>query len=338
MHQDFAIIYITNLPSFYKINLFNRIARQRNILVVFTHDQSIQRNEDFYSGKRDFTFISIAHKSFIGKILFLLKLLKNTPYQNLIIAGWDQTVLWIAAFISPKSKNSVVIESSIYESKTTGFKRYLKILFFSQISKAYISGKSQADLCQALGFTGELIVTKGVGIFNVRPQPRYKAFCSVKNFIYVGRLSPEKNLQFLIETFNRLPELTLNIVGFGPQESFLKSIGKQNILFHGAVPNAELYKLYFQNDVFILPSTSEPWGMVVEEAFNCGLPVIVSDKVGCAEEIVNESNGIIFRLSDVNSLRNAIFKIQEIDYYNSLRLNVSKMNFEKIAEGQINCY
>jgi len=334
----YNFIYITNIPSFYKINLFNRIAEHKKLLVVFTHKFNSQRNEDFYKGNREFKYISIADKSILGKLFFILKLLRTTSYQFLIIAGWDQFVLWFAAFISPRNKNGVVVESSIYESKTAGLKGYVKKLFIARISIAYVSGKSQADLCKALGFKGQIIVTKGVGIFNVRPQPPYKAGSSIKKFIYVGRLSPEKNLKFLIETFNQLPDLNLTIAGFGPQELFLKSIANQNIVFLGPVLNLELYKLYQQNDVFILPSISEPWGLVVEEAFNNGLPVIVSDKVGCAEEIVNDSNGIIFKLSDPDGLRNAIQRMQKIEYYNLLRLNISKMDFDKKIDNEVACY
>ncbi len=334
----YDLIFITNLPSFYKTNLFNRISKYKNILVVFTHDQSLQRNEDFYEGNREFTFISIANKSIVSKISFILDLCNNKPYKQLILIGWDHLVLWIAAFKSPRIKNSIVVESSILESNTNGFKGLMKKIFCSRISKAYVSGKSQEALIKELGFKGEFIITKGVGIFNIRIQPIYKPVSNVKNFIYVGRLSAEKNLQFLIETFNKLPRLTLNIAGFGPQEMFLKSIAKQNIFFHGAVPNKVIYKLYMQNDVFVLPSSSEPWGMVIEEAFNNGLPVIVSHKVGCAAEIVNESNGIIFNLSNPNGLIEAVIKIQDVEFYNNLRFNISKMDFEKIAERQINCY
>ena len=142
----YNLIYITNLPSFYKLNLLNRVAKHRNILVIFTHNYSIQRNKDFYAGNREFTYISIANKSMFGKIYFIFDLLKKTPYQHLIICGWDQLVLWIAAFISPIAKNGCIIESSIFESKTGGIKGSLKKLFISRISKAYVSGKSQAAL------------------------------------------------------------------------------------------------------------------------------------------------------------------------------------------------
>lgn len=311
---------------------------QRKIFVVFTHANNVKFKSDFYGGKREFSYISIANKSFVGKFIYVLNLLRTQAYQHIIIGGWGHWILWLAAFISPRVKNGVIVESSILESKTTGFKGFLKKLFFYRVSTAYASGISQAELCYALGFSGKLIVTKGVGIFNAKPQLHYTAFATVKKFIFVGRLSPEKNLQFLIETFNQLPDLNLMIAGFGPQELFLKSIANQNIVFIGDIPNLELFKLYRQNDVFILPSISEPWGLVVEEAFNNGLPVIVSDKVGCAKEIVNDSNGIIFKLSDPDGLRNAVQRMQNIEYYNLLRLNISKMDFNKKFDDEVACY
>lgn len=334
----FEIIYITNLPSFYKIKLFNEINKRKNLLVIFTHRTSDQRNEDFYSGDLKFKFLSIADKSKLSKMFFVMHLLYGISYRQIIIGGWEQIEYWLIALLSSKKKNSVVVESSIFDSNTMGIKGLLKKIFLSRISKAYVSGESQNKLCKQLGFNGNLIVTKGVGIFNIVTQPQYKPSLVVQNFIFVGRLSYEKNLKYLIETFNELPNLNLSIVGFGPHEQFLKSIAHKNIVFLGAIPNSKLFKFYQQNDVFILPSISEPWGMVVEEALNNGLPVIVSNKVGCAEEIVNESNGLIFQLSDPEGLKNAIIQIQEISYYNGLRRNISKLNFQEIAENQIKCY
>lgn len=334
----YNIIYITNLPSFYKVNLFNRIAMNQNLLVIFTHQSNLQRNDDFYLGSREFDYITISSKTFPEKLFFILKLLLQTKYQNLIIAGWDQIILWVVAFISPKRKNAVIIESSIHESITNGFRGILKRIFLTRISTAYVSGKSNSDLIKALGFKDEVIITKGVGIFNIKKQPAYFPKDIVMNFIYVGRLTKEKNLTYLIETFNQLPELHLHIVGFGVQEAFLKSKAKGNIHFLGAIANSELYTIYRANDVFILPSISEPWGLVVEEALNNGLPVIVSDHVGCASEIVNETNGLVFKLKDPDGLKKAILQIMNISYYNNLRLNISKLNFEVVAQQQVICY
>ncbi len=184
-----------------------------------------------------------------------------------------------------------------------------------------------------------VVKTGGVGLYRRVPQPPFEARERVKNFLYVGRLSPEKNLIFLIRAFSKLPELTLNIVGFGPQEAELKAIAGKNVVFHGAVANAELPKFYQANDVFVLPSKSEPWGMVVEEALNNGVPVLVSDSVGCAEEIVrNEENGIIFRNDDDANFFAAVNRMCIADFYNTLRRNIAAQNPESIERLQVEAY
>ena len=90
--------------------------------------------------------------------------------------------------------------------------------------------------------------------------------------------------------------------------------------------------------VFILPSVSEPWGLVVEEALNNGTPVIVSDRVGCREDLVSDKNGIVFPCNDSIALQEAIIKMTQIEYYNQLRYNISKMDFISRAQYQIDCF
>jgi glycosyltransferase involved in cell wall biosynthesis len=334
----YDIIYITNLPSFYKLNLLNRIAEKRKILVIFTHETSNQRNSDFYIGDRNFEFISVANLFIISKVFKIYKTVIFTKHSQLIIGGWDQILFWFLAIFNKKEKNSVIVESSIHESQVNGIKGLLKTLFLSRISRAYVSGKSNADLVECLNFKGKVVITRGVGIFRIVQQPSFTPSTKVTNFLYVGRLSSEKNLVHLIEVFNDFPKLNLNIVGYGPLENHLKSISGMNIRFYGAIPNIELSKVYNDNDVLILPSLAEPWGLVVEEALNNGLPVIVSNRVGCAEEIVNESNGIIFDVNKLEDLKIAIQNMIDISYYNSLKRNISNLDFDNTAKQQVNCY
>ncbi len=118
-----------------------------------------------------------------------------------------------------------------------------------------------------------------------------------------GKNSGQIILRFEIqEGFIVLPKSTnpgriagnLEVFDFVLTEEELKAMAKQNVHFLGAINNKELSGYYQKMDVFVLPSLIEPWGLVVEEALNNGLPVIVSDRVGCAEEIIDESNGIVF--------------------------------------------
>lgn len=338
MRKSVDKIIITNLPSFYKINLYNEIARQINILVIYTFDHAQGRNKDFYSGKMEFEHIFLS-QSTSKRIRQLFDILHNTNYRELIIGGWDSISMWTSALVSPRKKNAVVVESSYYESTTRGIKGLIKRLFISRISKAYVSGQSQKKLVESLNFRGETIITKGVGVFNYIEQPPYIERQIVEKYIYVGRLTAVKNLHFLINTFNNLPHLQLTIVGFGELESELKCIANENITFTGAVDNKKLSEIYQNHDVFILPSYVEPWGLVVEEALNNGLPVIVSDKVGCAEEIIKDGeNGFIFKSNDTESLNKCIAKMQDINSYNHMRKNISNINFKEIEEYQVKCY
>lgn len=112
--------------------------------------------------------------------------------------------------------------------------------------------------------------------------------------LYVGRLVAEKGLNFLLEAFASLQDedAVLVIVGDGDQ---LDQLQKQaielgisdRVIFNGYIPTSETISYYAMASVFILPSITtntfkEPWGLVVNEAFNQGVPVITTDAVGAA--------------------------------------------------------
>lgn len=115
-------------------------------------------------------------------------------------------------------------------------------------------------------------------------------------------------------------------------------MAKSNITFLGQINNRELYKFYRDADVFILPSKSETWGLVVEEALNNGTPVIVSDKVGCAIDLVTEDTGLIFRSGDGDDLKAKVLKMCNIAYYNNIRGSISTLDFDKRAERQVQSF
>jgi glycosyltransferase involved in cell wall biosynthesis len=331
-------IYVTNLPSFYKLNLFNAIAKHIDLLVFFTDETDSLRNSDFFSGARNFRNISLARESLLLKFFKLRSAIRANRYEELIICGWDQLLFWLIIWFSPPKLNSIVIESSVYESNTVGIKGFVKKIFLSRISKAYCSGKSQKELLLKLNFKGQIVITKGVGVFNIVKQPVFNKVEVVKEFVYIGRLSSEKNLSFLIKTFNSLSKLNLHIIGFGPLEEQLKKEANSNIFFYGAVNNKQLPELLQKFHVFVLPSIAEPWGLVVEEALNNGLPVIVSNRVGCGNEIVNDKVGLIFEYNKQESLENSIQKMLDLEFHNKLRFNISKLNFKEVAENQTRCY
>jgi len=81
------------------------------------------------------------------------------------------------------------------------------------------------------------------------------------------------------------------------------------------------------SSVLVLPSKSEAWGLVVNEAMICGLPVIVSDHCGSAKDLVKE-NGIIFKSENLESLQNAM----EFMILNTEKLQIMGENSKRIIK------
>lgn len=332
------IIFITNLPAFYKIQLWNLICRRKNVIVIFTGDTINERNRDFFKGKIDFDTVWLNGSSF-QKVKQLTKLLLAYEYDKLILGGWDSLLMfWSVFFLSSKNKNCCLVESSIFESFTHGVKGFAKRLFLKRVSLVYACGKPQWELVRALGYRGKIVQTGGCGLLAYKTQPSFIPRTNIYNFLYVGRFVEVKNLTLLIEAFNDLPYLKLNIIGFGPLERVLKGIANDNITFYGSIENDKLSSYYRDNDVFILPSKSEVWGLVVEEALNNGTPVIVSDRVGCKDDLVTPETGIVFPWNDKEALKAAILKMTDVAFYNRLRLGVSKLNFMARAQRQIDAF
>ena len=166
-----------------------------------------------------------------------------------------------------------------------------------------------------LKYRGEVVVTNGVGLINKNNTEKRKKNSVLRSLIYVGRLSSEKNLAEVIAIINEYRWLQLNIYGSGPDEIILKSKSKQNINFHGEIPNSELPKMLALNDYLILPSKVEPWGLVIDEALHFGTPVLVSSACGARQLVEPGYNGYVFDILNFSSEL-----ISFIENYNQLYL------------------
>ena len=146
---------------------------------------------------------------------------------------------------------------------------------------------------------------------------------SLRNFLFVGRFSPEKNIICLLEAFRKLrahgSDWGLILVGNGPQkeeiEKYMNEHDIKNVYLSGFRQKQEIVNFYAVSDVFVLPSTYEPWGLVVNEAMASGLPVLVSKKCGCYPDLIKEGiNGFSFDPYDTNQLSVLMGKMAKGNY------------------------
>jgi len=193
------------------------------------------------------------------------------------------------------------------------------IWFYNQMDEVMVPSKSTRDQ----------LVDRGLAPEKVRPLPRwvdtdvftprrrnpelwssYRLNGEIK-FLYVGRLSKEKNLGLLADAFIDVIEAGLSsrlvIVGDGPYRRELEEkLRGYPVLFTGFLQGEELATIYASSDVFVFPSTTDTFGNVVLEAQASGIPVIVSDEGGPQELMVPGETGFVVKANDLAELSRAM--------------------------------
>ena len=138
-----------------------------------------------------------------------------------------------------------------------------------------------------------------------RPPFLYEADRKQIILLYVGRVSRDKGLDFLLETYRKIvverPHTRLFIVGDGPYLQILREKAKDLPLavFTGRIEQEQLPDLYRRADLFLFPSVTDTFGRAVLEAQACGLPAIVSDAGGPKEIILEGVTGFTTRANCV---------------------------------------
>ncbi len=169
-------------------------------------------------------------------------------------------------------------------------------------------------------------------------------------FVAVGNLIFRKGYDLLIQAFADLdlPQgaWTLNIIGDGEEEEILQNhinaVNLQNNIFLlGKRNKKEIVDLLTSSHVFMMPSRNENFSVAILEALACGLPIVASD-CGGVRDCINDSNGIIFPIDNVEELKKAILKIynREVCFDNHSIAMQFKKNFapQIIAQKLINIF
>lgn len=141
-----------------------------------------------------------------------------------------------------------------------------------------------------------------------------------RRLLFVGRLAPEKRVDLAIDAFSRIaeqrPDWDLVIAGAGPLEEELRARVlaslADRVSFLGFFPNKQLPAIYQASHALVLPSDSEQWGLVVNEALAAGLPVIASSVVGAAMDLIDDGvSGCIVPPGDAGSLADAMLRVTD---------------------------
>lgn len=169
---------------------------------------------------------------------------------------------------------------------------------------------------------------------------------NAKVAIAVGRFIPLKRFDVLIKIWQKMPSnYYLIIIGGGPEENRYRSLISEshisNIALEKFHEKEKLKEFYICADVLIHPTSYDVWGLVINEALACGLPVVVSDHCVAGLELIRQGiNGFVFQLYDDREMCNYVIKILENDECrikmkeNAVK-SISEYTIENMAKSQL---
>lgn len=332
------ILYITNIPSPYRISFFNKLGEECNLTVLF---------ERSFSEERDKIWKNYEFKNFTGIVLDGINTSVNTSFclnvLRYINDEWDEIVC--CNFSTPTgilaiqymkirnikywiegdggfAKNSKGIKEKIKRYLISGAKGYFSTS--DALDNYYLTYGAKFDKIHRYKFSSiskdEIINLGSSNKSNqiikrnyLRKITRNELGIDNEKIIVltVGRFIHIKGFDLLLESaahFKR--NVCFYFVGGEPTkeyESILKKNKLKNIEFINFQEKEKLMKYYTAADIFVLPTRSDMWGLVINEAMSNALPVITTKQcVAGLEMVKNNRNGYLIETDCVSSLTNKI--------------------------------
>ncbi len=189
--------------------------------------------------------------------------------------------------------------------------------FYKPFDLVTAPSKTTANMLKQHGVENVKIVSNGIETdkFNTKAdgEKKRREFGTKKEklFVFVGRVTREKNVDVLVKAFSKTSGARLVIVGDGPDFPEIKrlversNLGKK-VLLTGAVPHGEVANIYAAADWQVSASTFETQGLSILEGMACGKPCIGANSLAIPETVKDKHNGFLFQPFDVEELRGKI--------------------------------
>lgn len=342
--KKIKVIILTEIISPYRISPFNCLNQEINIdlEVFFFAETESRRSWHVPKDKIQFPYRVVwglqAGKAYQNAPVFcnpnvIYQLWQQQP-DVVIFGGWHHFTYWLALVYAQMTGTRLLIWSESTpkdERDSNQLKDKLKRWIVDKASGYIVPGKAQKDYLIHLGAKEERIWTAPNAVdsdFFVSETKRYrqhqetwkqKLGLSGIIILYVGRLIDEKGIPELLEAFAQLradKSVTLVIVGDGPQaeqyQLYCQHKKLNNIFFTGFQPQSTLVQYYAIADIFVFPTRSDPWGLVLNEAMAAGLPIVCSAAAGAIDDLLEDGgNGFIVPVGNVEKLSSALQRLVE---------------------------
>ncbi len=257
--------------------------------------------------------------------------------DKIVIHGWNyKSHLEVIRFFKNKKKIYFRGDSTFLQKQNFFIKfiriTYLKYFVYRHIDYAFYVGRNNKHYFLKCGLSEKQLLYFPYSIDSSFFVDKPKNITTDKvNLLFVGKLQKNKNPLILLKAITLLKDypLHLKIIGDGELIDEIKEFNSNQVEFCGFKNQTELVQIYKKSDILILPSLSETWGLVLNEAAASGLALIASDMVGGAIDMIQDNvNGYIFKSNDLFDLTAKIKLATE----NTCKLNKMKLKSIEIAE------
>jgi 1,2-diacylglycerol 3-alpha-glucosyltransferase len=360
MSRRLAIL--TEIIAPYRIPVFNVLARHAgldlHVIFLAETDETIRQWRVY---KDEICFSHQVLPSWrwrVGSSTLLVnrglwRALNRFAPEVIICGGYNYAASWEALlWARRRGANFILWSESNRQDARAGraWVESLKAYFVRHCEGFVVPGKSSFEYLRSLGSPAARIFTApnavDNGFFaaeaeNVRGHAqefRDRLKLPTRFILFAGRLVAEKGVFDLLEAYAKLEsglrsEVGLVFAGDGIAKAALaqraKRISPGTVCFPGFAQREELAGLYALAEALILPTNSDPWGLVVNEAMACGLPIIVSSVAGCTADLVEDGwNGYVVPPADSEKLSLAINSILQ---NSDLKRQMSARSLQRIV-------
>jgi glycosyltransferase involved in cell wall biosynthesis len=337
------LVILTEIIAPYRIPVFNALAQRPEIdlhVVFLSENDPTLRQWRIYKDEIRFQYdVLPSWRRRLGGYNVLLNrgvhsALTRIKPDVVLCGGYNYLASWQAAYWARVHRVPLLLwsESTAFDQRRGyRFVEFIKTRFLSLCAAFVVPGRSSLNYLKDLGIAEAKIFTApnavDISLFSRLAEksrqdgvqrrglpplpPRY--------FLYVGRLVQAKGIFELVEAYAQLDaemrsQIGLVFVGDGSDRVELVEraarISPGTIQVLGFAHREELAELYALADVLVFPTHSDPWGLVVNEAMACGLPVIVTDVAGCALDLVQDGwNGFVVPPCEPSQLAAAMARL-----------------------------
>ena len=302
---------VTEIPAPFRIPLWNVLAERVELRVLLLSARDPRRAYDLHRDEWRFDARVLPGRSVLRRGRWLVlnrgvrEDLRRFQPDAVLIGGWNQPAFFQAA--RSGFPYALWVESTTRDQRRGGL-GWLKRRLLEPAAGVLVPGSAARDYMIALGVEPSRIAVApnafDLGAFTAAVE-RHRSRTGT-TVLTVARLSPEKDIATLLRAVEGLPA-ELIVVGDGPEAASLRAAAPANARFAGRASRDELPRWYALADVFALASRSETWGMALSEAAAAGLPLVATEAVGAAWDLIEPGvNGYRVPVGDEQAVHKAL--------------------------------